>query len=791
MRHRQAIVISAVLSLLVPSTTLAQNRDPGSRERGARGQTSRQMSSRVLNTTNLTVGEALPGLEGLEIYGHDGERTPFRSILVAPYTVIVSGCLTCPVYLRTYPGIEAVARDYEARGVDFYFMYQSLAHPENNGYIQPFTIEERLAQVEAAKITLGTSIPWLCDTMENEMKKALGGAPNSGFIFDAEGRIVHMEAWCDGSLLRSALVSIVGSTEEVTHEEDLRLPVIQGVRSPSRGVVPRVSIDELLLPIRVEPVMEEEPFYVKLRAEVTRDVLQSGTGQMYIGFHVDPIHHVHWNNLVAPVSWTLTGPGAASISPAIGRGPEVEVASDVDPREFLLEVNDWNRDQVLSLEVQYFACSDEEGWCKPVMLLYAIYPETKKFSGSVMGRTHRRGGSGRSMAGGRGSDQGRQRGGVPALSRFDRDDDGLISREEARGPMLERFDYVDRDGDGNISPEEMEFMMQRFRDRGTAPSGSRGRDVGQRNGPSGSDAGAALPALEGDSAAMHRFTGNVSASTMNDHVVIESTGIPTHETGEFPTRGNPNTISPQEYRYRISAVPEVAEEITPLGMSPFGVAVNGVPIDPGTAEYWNDDRGSGWRYEALSGHINLGLDASHAHVQRTGAYHYHGLPTGLLDLMSSGEGEGEHLVLLGYAADGFPIYAEGGAWDASARENSTMQYRSGYRVRDGDRPGGPGGQFDGTFVEDYEFVSGAGTLDECNGRFGSTPEHPDGTYHYILTHDFPFVPRFYRGTPDDSFTRRSHARDRSPEAGGRRSIPGGDRDRPPSSRQRPGSRGSG
>ena len=67
---------------------------------------------------------------------------------------------------------------------------------------------------------------------------------------------------------------------------------------------------------------------------------------------------------------------------------------------------------------------------------------------------------------------------------------------------------------------------------------------------------------------------------------------------------------------------------------------------------------------------------------------------------------------------------------------------------------GPGGKYDGTFIQDYEFVKGSGDLDECNGRKGVTPEYPDGTYYYVVTDAFPFIPRFYRGTPDSSFERR-------------------------------------
>ena len=41
----------------------------------------------------------------------------------------------------------------------------------------------------------------------------------------------------------------------------------------------------------------------------------------------------------------------------------------------------------------------------------------------------------------------------------------------------------------------------------------------------------------------------------------------------------------------------------------------------------------------------------------------------------------------------------------------------------------------GTFIDDYTFTDGSGTLDHNNGRFCVTPEYPDGTYAYFTTVD--------------------------------------------------------
>ncbi len=231
---------------------------------------------------------------------------------------------------------------------------------------------------------------------------------------------------------------------------------------------------------------------------------------------------------------------------------------------------------------------------------------------------------------------------------------------------------------------------------------------------------------------------------------VYANGIPDHKTGKFPNVGNPNTISEQRYTFRMPLKPNQNRVPIANHLSPFGIAVNGIPYDPAAAEFWRRDRRSGWQYEALSGKINLGVDSSNAHVQPGGAYHYHGLPTGLIRLKKKADA----MTLVGYAADGFPIYAQFGHDDPDDAASKLRKMKSSYRVKKGKRPNGPGGTYDGTFVEDYEYVADAGDLDECNGRVGVTPEYPDGTYHYYITDEFPFIPRHFRGTPDESFQRK-------------------------------------
>ncbi len=242
------------------------------------------------------------------------------------------------------------------------------------------------------------------------------------------------------------------------------------------------------------------------------------------------------------------------------------------------------------------------------------------------------------------------------------------------------------------------------------------------------------------------MTNQVSITVEGDTRIVRSNGIPDHRTGQFPNRGNPNSISPQDYEFRMTTQPRAAEQPRFAGGAWFGVALNGVPFEPGTAEFWKGERQ--WNYEALSGAINLGIDQSNAHVQPTGAYHYHALPTGML---ASRGGDGTKMQQVGWAADGFPIYSAYGAGDTKDATSPLKKLTSSWKVRKGARNSGPGGQYDGTFTADFEYVAGSGDLDECNGRFEVTPEFPEGTYAYHITEEFPWISRYWKGTPDASF----------------------------------------
>ena len=76
----------------------------------------------------------------------------------------------------------------------------------------------------------------------------------------------------------------------------------------------------------------------------------------------------------------------------------------------------------------------------------------------------------------------------------------------------------------------------------------------------------------------------VTITVKDDKRVIESNGIPDHKVAKYPAKGNPNTISDQKHRFEVPANPKPATGKAGIGGSAWGVALNSVGFDPGTAD---------------------------------------------------------------------------------------------------------------------------------------------------------------------------------------------------------------
>lgn len=310
-------------------------------------------------------------------------------------------------------------------------------------------------------------MPWLADSMTNDLKHAFGDRNNSEFVISPEGKVVISRTWSSPDQLRGDLEKLVGKSDTLTKVKNTRQQKTK-VEYPS-GIVDRVPRPDGATALKVVAQNSEEPHYVKARVEATSEVTRGDGGELHIGFHLDPIHHVHWNNLAPPLKWEIKSPEGVSLSASKGEAPKVEEKADIDPREFLLKI-DGNSSDPLKLIVQYYACDNDDKWCKAVTQEYHIKLENDKDAGRIAGAKGSRGGKGKGggMSKGKGkgmSGKGKGKGGSrpdPAamVKMMDSNKDGKIGKDEVRGRMAERFSQIDTDEDGFVTIEELKKRFE-------------------------------------------------------------------------------------------------------------------------------------------------------------------------------------------------------------------------------------------------------------------------------------------------------------------------------------------
>lgn len=109
-------------------------------------------------------------------------------------------------------------------------------------------------------------------------------------------------------------------------------------------------------------------------------------------------------------------------------------------------------------------------------------------------------------------------------------------------------------------------------------------------------------------------------------------------------------------------------------------------------------------------------------------------------IRSFGDSGAQVSSIIGWAYDGNPIYGPYGYSDSENSNSIPKLLKSGYTLNSSnviDRPSLPLG----FFVEDYQYTN-SGDLDENNGRFGKTPEFPNGVYAYFATLNISSIPEF-------------------------------------------------
>ena len=308
-------------------------------------------------------------------------------------------------------------------------------------------------------------------------------------------------------------------------------------------------------------------------------------------------------------------------------------------------------------------------------------------------------------------------------------------------------------------------------------------------------------------------------------VYIRTSGLGFHVMGpwylnEAKTRNFPNFPSNTATTYRIPRSPTAFNGTVTTGFGAIGYFVDGVALFDATDtfSYINSSgsdaspqgggRGDGvWNRDA---YVNEGVtfDSANAH-QAGNLHHYHANAPAIRYLLNDSVDynaetnrytenfNGGHSPILGWVADGHPIYGPYGFSDPEDLDSPVRLLRSGYQKRDGSngstnlsRTGrtslpewanrlqsrsinlaanqyGPAvstAYILGHYLEDYAYKGDLGLshgedfdLDQYNGRFCVTPDFPEGIWAYFTTISadgnpvFPYnVGRNFYGTPSGS-----------------------------------------
>jgi len=245
------------------------------------------------------------------------------------------------------------------------------------------------------------------------------------------------------------------------------------------------------------------------------------------------------------------------------------------------------------------------------------------------------------------------------------------------------------------------------------------------------------------------FNGELIISLSGGQCIFQTNNIPNHDFNDG-AQAFPNDVSAQNNSFTISANPTHAASTTAVSLQvDNAILLNGVKVDllaaacfgVGDGKVGCNDINQPWRYDPMFAANGFRVDTHNAHSQPDGSYHYHGKPNALYQDNNNSSVS----PLVGFAADGYPIFGPYFDDDGSIRKAV-----SSFQLISGNRPSGtdsPGGIYDGTYRDDYQYVASYGDLDECNGMT------INGVYGYYITDGYPYLLTCFKGIPDSSFNK--------------------------------------
>jgi hypothetical protein len=319
------------------------------------------------------------------------------------------------------------------------------------------------------------------------------------------------------------------------------------------------------------------------------------------------------------------------------------------------------------------------------------------------------------------------------------------------------------------------------------------------------------------------YCGVQEVYSSSNSVYVRSSGLASYTMGPWQDGAFPNLPVNQKIFYRVPRTTNAPASKSITGGGSIGIFVDGVEMfNSWDAFSWNGSAdvsaGNTTYYWNRDAYVNEGatFDPGYAHQQNTGTYHYHASPIALRYLLGDHvdfntatqtyyedtNAPTKHSPILGWVADGFPVYGPYGYSNPTNPAGGIRRMVSGYVPRNGlngtdnlstngaarssipawatnlfgvaSAQSGPTVSTSypfGRYMEDNAYLgdltnSATGSnyqqgvdfdLDQYNGRWCYTPDFPNGTYAYFVaisstgTPVFPYnIGRGYYGSPTGS-----------------------------------------
>jgi len=238
------------------------------------------------------------------------------------------------------------------------------------------------------------------------------------------------------------------------------------------------------------------------------------------------------------------------------------------------------------------------------------------------------------------------------------------------------------------------------------------------------------PQSEGVALTYVHWTSNVAVSKAKGSWTFTSDGLPASNfvATDYAVPGNPFNVSAtgasvvasasilrdQNYDYTLPLTPQYSRSVTTTNQGPIGFLLDGAALfNPYEANHQTVATSDNFLATA-NGVTASFLDDCDGHPGPGGQYHYHGLPTCLVEYAT------------GTSPSVASVTSTTGTTTAGVEETTAASRR----------PVILGFAFDGYGIYDNVAMNGTtvavAALDACNGIFSPVPGYPRGVYHYVL-----------------------------------------------------------